>query len=338
MPFYAVAKGRRAGVFTTWAECEQQVKKFSGAIYKKFPSLSEATDYLLKHESLILHQNLEETSNKGWAQGSIKPTGLVMNIKQEEPDYIPLQTTVTQNIKEEPMDDSMWFEDAEGDKELLEALGALKEYPDVDSKPIKTGRKKIKQDPSGNIKTLKIGSYVYTVDKDGYVDVYVGGNSENVGQWNCMAGYGIYFGKNHPLNVAEAASGRMTRNVGDIEAAIAAIEIAQRVAIPKLCLHTSSEFLLNAVAFWMNNWKRNGWRNKNGKVVQNRKQFEKLDALLNDTSIDIKWSDARKKSGASKYMRDVKNLARIGTEDYLINHPCKDDSFSLDESDYFDYY
>ncbi|XP_054738620.1 ribonuclease H1-like [Anastrepha obliqua] len=249
MSFYAVANGRRTGVFETWAECKQEVNKFSGAIYKKFPSKLEADKFVDNYLK----------SNK---------------IKQEEPDYIPLQTTPH----------TMWFEDTEGDKELLEAFDALKEYPDVNSKPIITGGGEIKQDPSGNINT---------VDKDGYVDVYVGGNSENVGQWNCTAGYGIYFGRNHPLNVTEAASGRMTRNV---EAAIAAIESAQRVGIPKLRLHTRSEFLLNAVASWMNIWKRNGWRNKNGKVVQNRKQFEKLDALLNDNSIDIKWSDARKES------------------------------------------
>lgn len=90
-------------------------------------------------------------------------------------------------------------------------------------------------------------------------------------------------------NVAESATGRMTRNVGDIEAAIEAIEIAIRVGIPKLCLHTKSEFLLNAVAFWMNIWKRHGWRNKTGKVVQNRKQFEKLYTLINKSDIDIKW-------------------------------------------------
>ncbi|KAL3661970.1 hypothetical protein V7S43_012777 [Phytophthora oleae] len=40
--FYAVAAGRSTGVFTTWAECEAQVKGFTGCRYKKFKSQSEA--------------------------------------------------------------------------------------------------------------------------------------------------------------------------------------------------------------------------------------------------------------------------------------------------------
>ena len=32
--FYAVKAGRKTGVFTTWEECEIQVKGFSGAEYK----------------------------------------------------------------------------------------------------------------------------------------------------------------------------------------------------------------------------------------------------------------------------------------------------------------
>ncbi|OWY97998.1 Ribonuclease [Phytophthora megakarya] len=34
--FYAVAAGRSPGIFTTWSECEAQVKGFTGARYKKF--------------------------------------------------------------------------------------------------------------------------------------------------------------------------------------------------------------------------------------------------------------------------------------------------------------
>lgn len=40
--YYAVARGRLPGVYSTWAECEQQVKGFSGACYKKFATLPGA--------------------------------------------------------------------------------------------------------------------------------------------------------------------------------------------------------------------------------------------------------------------------------------------------------
>lgn len=40
--FYVVWKGRKTGVFTTWAECENQVKGFVGAEFKAFESRKEA--------------------------------------------------------------------------------------------------------------------------------------------------------------------------------------------------------------------------------------------------------------------------------------------------------
>jgi ribonuclease HI len=46
MPYYAVRNGHHPGVFLTWSECEKQVKGFPGAIYKKFSTKSEATDFL----------------------------------------------------------------------------------------------------------------------------------------------------------------------------------------------------------------------------------------------------------------------------------------------------
>ena len=39
---YVVWKGRKPGIFTSWAECEQQVKGFVGAQFKAFGSLPEA--------------------------------------------------------------------------------------------------------------------------------------------------------------------------------------------------------------------------------------------------------------------------------------------------------
>lgn len=49
--YYVVWKGRKTGIFTTWAECERQVKGFVGAQYKAFDSEVEAdAAYLAKYE------------------------------------------------------------------------------------------------------------------------------------------------------------------------------------------------------------------------------------------------------------------------------------------------
>jgi len=40
--FYVVWKGRKTGIFTSWAECEKQVKGFVGTEYKAFGTREEA--------------------------------------------------------------------------------------------------------------------------------------------------------------------------------------------------------------------------------------------------------------------------------------------------------
>jgi len=50
--FYVVWKGRKAGVFTSWAECEKQVKGFAGAEHKAFGSREEAeTAFRFKYDA-----------------------------------------------------------------------------------------------------------------------------------------------------------------------------------------------------------------------------------------------------------------------------------------------
>ncbi|NLY65933.1 MAG: reverse transcriptase-like protein [Tissierellia bacterium] len=44
--YYAVKNGRQIGVFNTWKECEEQVKGYPNAAYKKFSSYEEALEFI----------------------------------------------------------------------------------------------------------------------------------------------------------------------------------------------------------------------------------------------------------------------------------------------------
>ena len=44
--FYAVRQGRVPGVYTTWSDCEKQVKGYGGAIYKSFSTEVEARAFV----------------------------------------------------------------------------------------------------------------------------------------------------------------------------------------------------------------------------------------------------------------------------------------------------
>ncbi len=68
--YYVVWKGRKTGIFTSWAECEKQVKGFVGAQFKAFESEAEAdAAYLANYDDYI-----GKASTSGmWKTASIKP-------------------------------------------------------------------------------------------------------------------------------------------------------------------------------------------------------------------------------------------------------------------------
>lgn len=44
--FYAVKVGRNTGIYTSWSECEKNVKGFSGSIYKSFTKREDAVNFI----------------------------------------------------------------------------------------------------------------------------------------------------------------------------------------------------------------------------------------------------------------------------------------------------
>ena len=47
--FYAVRRGSRPGVYTSWADCKDYVLRFPGARYKSFSSMIEA-EFMLRDD------------------------------------------------------------------------------------------------------------------------------------------------------------------------------------------------------------------------------------------------------------------------------------------------
>lgn len=50
--FYAVAKGRKLGIFSTWQECQSAVSEFAGPKFKSFPTLSDAHSWMQNEHKL----------------------------------------------------------------------------------------------------------------------------------------------------------------------------------------------------------------------------------------------------------------------------------------------
>lgn len=68
--FYAVKVGRNPGIYQSWSECEEQVKGFSGAIYKSFASRGEAEKYLSSISEKKVETRKEDAEAVAYVDGS----------------------------------------------------------------------------------------------------------------------------------------------------------------------------------------------------------------------------------------------------------------------------
>jgi len=71
MVFYAVAKGRTSGIFLTWPDCNEQVKGFPNAIFKKFDTKELAEDFIQSNGTYgrSSSENVEKTITSFYSTG-----------------------------------------------------------------------------------------------------------------------------------------------------------------------------------------------------------------------------------------------------------------------------
>jgi len=61
--YYAVRKGRKTGIFTSWAECEKQIKGYSGAEYKSFSDKKDAETFFGISTSVTAEKEINQLND-----------------------------------------------------------------------------------------------------------------------------------------------------------------------------------------------------------------------------------------------------------------------------------
>lgn len=141
--------------------------------------------------------------------------------------------------------------------------------------------------------------------------VYTDGCCSGNGRLKAKAGIGVYWGPNHPLNVAERLEGRQTNQRAEIQAACKALEQAKSQNIAKLVIYTDSMHTINGITKWIHSWKLNDWKMSTGKEVVNRGDFEKLYRLAQ--GLDVKWMHIPGHAGFAGN-EEADRLAREGAQ------------------------
>ena len=110
------------------------------------------------------------------------------------------------------------------------------------------------------IEWLETSRYSKTLHCFNMCWVYVDGACFDNGMAWARAGYGVWFGPNHPLNCSGTFPGRQTNQLAEIHAAIVAIEIAIDEQMDSLEIYTDSMYLINGATTWIDKWKNKGKR------------------------------------------------------------------------------
>ncbi|XP_072935714.1 ribonuclease H1 [Epargyreus clarus] len=291
MPYYAVAKGRTAGIFMTWPDCEAQVKGFPGARYKKFNSVVEAQDFISTAGGNTNSKPKKSDYNSTFNNSSHNlKRSFNTSSSYKHKDEVPKKRSKSKRKSYSESEN----EGSDGSDDLNTII--CKQMDDIEKRlkgfekgvdkiikknTVKTGRKSILIDQ----KDRTVG---FTEDNDGFVQVYTDGACSANGRSGAKAGLGVYWGDNHPMNRSEPVSGRATNNCGEIQAASCAIKTALQNGVTKLSINTDSKFLINSVTKWMPGWKRKGWKLQSGEPVKNEIDFKELDQLQDQ--LQIKWN------------------------------------------------
>ena len=116
------------------------------------------------------------------------------------------------------------------------------------------------------------------------ISVYTDGSclgNPGRGGWGVFA---VIDGKEHSWSGGDPNT---TNQKMEVMAAIKALE-----HLPEdrpLIIFSDSKYVVDGITDWINNWKRKGWRNANGKPVANQDLWEALDASTDGRNIEWQW-------------------------------------------------
>lgn len=116
-------------------------------------------------------------------------------------------------------------------------------------------------------------------------------------------------------NVSAPVKGRATNNVGEIQAAIRAIQDCEDVGVTLLQINTDSHFLCDAVKKCMPRWSQNGFLKADGSPLANQDEFMELDQLMSESNMHVVFKHVRAHNN-DPYNDAADELAKAGAAKY----------------------
>ena len=282
MKYYAVANGRKKGVYTTWDAAEAQVKGYKGAVYKSFKDEESANAFAANGG----YKNSDSKSSDGsgggggggGGGGSIKSN--YRDIKSSYIGVLPYSISKSRDTSSNPNYNGSRIGDNHI-KILTSTPTPQKVYTDGAARN------------NGRVNVIG-GIGVFFGDKD----------SRNIAR------------AFDEIDENETP----TNQKAELHAVCEALKIIYREVSrgstsPYLIL-TDSQYTINCMGPWAVNWEKNGYKNANGQTIANKEVIQKSRQLLRAIKKkggDVEFEHVRGHSG--DYGNEMANkLANEGAD------------------------
>lgn len=279
MPFYAVAKGRKVGVYHHWDEVKPLVNGFSGPRFKKFPTLEQANKFIEENSGEQTPRERHNNTRSRVNPDFVKHREEVRQLIQQAERGILLPTTkvtvypkVEVHLKEENL------------SELDENY--IPPQPINPNKPIERIPDNLLP-PSFIGWTIIASPDVYDIVEDLPEEIYTDGASRGNGSSSAISGYGVYLGRRHTnFSVGwkdckiYAGTAGPTNQTLELLAIRHALKLIETKKPSEIVIKTDSQFGIDCLTKWCKGWETKGWMKKDGKPVIHREILKECRATM----------------------------------------------------------
>ncbi|RDX41627.1 ribonuclease H-like protein [Lentinus brumalis] len=287
---YAVARGRKPGIYLEWKDCSAQVLNFNGAKYKKFLDAAEAELWINANASGPLAGRQSTTTavrteaTTAPAEGRVTADEAKSIARQSE--AVAVTYAHASNRSSAPR------------METAASVPAQRAVPP----PPQEIRTTVSSFASGTSGSASSGPIV----------VYTDGSCRGNGKPGSTAGVGVWWGVDDPRNVSERCPGDQTNNRAEL---LSIIRVLERAPTDRpLEIRSDSQYSISCMTAWVFDWKRRGWRKSDGKPVLNLALIQYADLLLEERRRVLKQSVEFKKVLAHSGVEGNEAADRLANE------------------------